>query len=156
MKKGWVLKNWWFGIGAGEDSWESLGLQGDQTSPILKEIKSEYSLEGLMLKLKLQYSGHLMERGNSLVNRSHVCVCVCVCARMCVCTCWMNRKKCVWGGLWWRALGESEALKWTMREKINRKQNLHLAPYEVHQRNASPDSTSPHYPPLAGCLPGRE
>ena len=28
--------------------------------PILKEIKSEYSLEGLMLKLKLQYFGHLM------------------------------------------------------------------------------------------------
>ena len=28
---------------------------------ILKEISPEYSLEGLMLKLKLQYSGHLME-----------------------------------------------------------------------------------------------
>jgi len=33
---------------------------------ILKEINSEYSLEGLMLKLKLQYSGHLMQRANSL------------------------------------------------------------------------------------------
>ena len=33
---------------------------------ILKEISSEYSLEGLMLKLKLQYFGHLMGRGNSL------------------------------------------------------------------------------------------
>ena len=33
---------------------------------ILKEINSEYSLEGLMLKLKLQYSGHLMWRANSL------------------------------------------------------------------------------------------
>ena len=32
---------------------------------ILKEIKSEYSLEGLMLKLKLQYFGHLMQRGDS-------------------------------------------------------------------------------------------
>ena len=30
--------------------------------PILKEISSEYSLEGLMLKLKLQYFGHLMRR----------------------------------------------------------------------------------------------
>ena len=33
---------------------------------ILKEIKPDYSLEGLMLKLKLQYSGHLMRRANSL------------------------------------------------------------------------------------------
>ena len=32
---------------------------------ILKEISSEYSLEGLMLKLKLQYFGHLMQRINS-------------------------------------------------------------------------------------------
>ena len=32
----------------------------------LKEINPEYSLEGLMLKLKLQYFGHLMLRGNSL------------------------------------------------------------------------------------------
>ena len=33
---------------------------------ILKEISSEYSLEGLMLKLKLQYFGHLMRRVDSL------------------------------------------------------------------------------------------
>ena len=33
---------------------------------ILKEINPEYSLEGLMLKLKLQYFGHLMQRNNSL------------------------------------------------------------------------------------------
>ena len=33
---------------------------------ILKEIRPEYSLEGLMLKLKLQYSGHLMRRTDSL------------------------------------------------------------------------------------------
>ena len=33
---------------------------------ILKEISSEYSLEGLMLKLKLQYFGHLMQRTDSL------------------------------------------------------------------------------------------
>ena len=32
----------------------------------LKEINPEYSLEGLMLKLKLQYFGHLMRRANSL------------------------------------------------------------------------------------------
>ena len=33
---------------------------------IQKEISSEYSFEGLMLKLKLQYFGHLMQRTNSL------------------------------------------------------------------------------------------
>ena len=33
---------------------------------ILKEISPGYSLEGLMLKLKLQYFGHLMRRGDSL------------------------------------------------------------------------------------------
>ena len=52
--------------GVGEDSWESLGLWGDPTSSILKEISPEYSLEGLMLKLKLQYFGPLMPRTDSL------------------------------------------------------------------------------------------
>ena len=35
---------------------------------ILKEISSEYSLEGLMLKLKLQYFGHVRQRADSLEN----------------------------------------------------------------------------------------
>ena len=35
---------------------------------ILKEINPEYSLEGLMLKLKLQYFGHLIQRTDSLVK----------------------------------------------------------------------------------------
>ena len=51
-------------VGVGEDSWESLGLQGDPT--ILKEISPGCSLEGLMLKRKLQYFGHLMRRVDSL------------------------------------------------------------------------------------------
>ena len=46
---------------------QSLGQQGDQTSKsVLKEINPEYSLEGLILKLKLQYFGHLMQRADSL------------------------------------------------------------------------------------------
>ena len=49
--------------GVGEDSWESLGLQRLQS--ILKEIDPEYSLEELMLKLKLQCFGHLMRRADS-------------------------------------------------------------------------------------------
>ena len=36
--------------------------------PILKEIKPEYSLEELLLKLKLQYFGHLMRRTDLLVK----------------------------------------------------------------------------------------
>ena len=52
--------------GAGEDSGESLGLQGESNQSILKEINPEYSLEGVMLKLKLQYFGHLMRRASSL------------------------------------------------------------------------------------------
>ena len=50
--------------GVGEDSWESLQLQGNES--ILKEFNPEYSLEGLMLKLKLKYFGHLMRRTDSL------------------------------------------------------------------------------------------
>ena len=38
---------------------------GRQNQSILKEISPEYSLEGLMLKLKLQYFGHLMRRTDS-------------------------------------------------------------------------------------------
>ena len=49
--------------GVGEDSCESLGEQGGQTH--LKEISPGCSLEGLMLKLKLQYFGHLMQRADS-------------------------------------------------------------------------------------------
>ena len=47
--------------GVRDDSWESFGLQGDPTSQsILKEISPEFSMEGLMLKVKLQSFGHLM------------------------------------------------------------------------------------------------
>ena len=41
-------------------------LQRRSNRSILKEINLEYSLEGLMLKLKLQYLDHLMRRNNSL------------------------------------------------------------------------------------------
>ena len=44
---------------------ESLGLQGDQISSEIQKNSPEYSLEGVMLKLKLQYFGHLMQRTDS-------------------------------------------------------------------------------------------
>ena len=39
-----------------------------EIQPVNKEINPEYSLEGLMLKLKLQYFGHVMREGDSLEN----------------------------------------------------------------------------------------
>ena len=51
--------------GVREDSWESLGSRRSNQS-ILKEISPGCSLEGLMLKLKLQHFGHLMRRADSL------------------------------------------------------------------------------------------
>ena len=50
--------------GVGEGSWESLDCKIKPVSP--KGDQSEYSLEGLMLKLKLQYSGHVIWRTDSL------------------------------------------------------------------------------------------
>ena len=51
--------------GVGEDSCEFLGLQRS-TQSILKEISPVCSLEGLMLRLKLQSFGHFMQRVDSL------------------------------------------------------------------------------------------
>ena len=48
-----------------EKTQESLGLQGRSNQSILKEISPGCSLEGLMLKLKLQYFGHLMRGADS-------------------------------------------------------------------------------------------
>ena len=45
-----------------ESPWDCKG----SNQSILKEISPEYSFEGLMLKLKLQYSGHLIQRVDSL------------------------------------------------------------------------------------------
>ena len=43
-------------------------LESPLDQSILKEISPEYSLEGLMVKLKLQYFGHLIQRTDSLVK----------------------------------------------------------------------------------------
>ena len=51
--------------GVGKDL-RVLSTERRSNQPILKEISPEYSLEGLMLKLKLQYFGHLMGRADSL------------------------------------------------------------------------------------------
>ena len=48
-----------------EKTLESPGNARRSNQSIIKEISPEYSLEGLMLKLKLQYFGHLMQRTDS-------------------------------------------------------------------------------------------
>ena len=52
--------------GVGEDSWEDSWTARRSNQSILKEISPGISLEGMMLKLKLQYFGHLMQRVDSL------------------------------------------------------------------------------------------
>ena len=65
-KEGWASKNWCFRIVL-EKTWESAVCTAQRSNQsILKEIKPEYSLEGLILKLKLLYFGYLMWRAESL------------------------------------------------------------------------------------------
>ena len=64
-KESWVPKNWCFWTVVLEKTLESpLDFKRSNWS-ILKEISPEYSLEGLVLKLKLQFFGHLMWRADS-------------------------------------------------------------------------------------------
>ena len=65
-KESWVPKNWCFWTVVLEKTLES-PLDSREIQPVHpKEISPEYSLEGLMLKLKLQYFDHLMQRIDSL------------------------------------------------------------------------------------------
>ena len=65
-KESWALKNWCFWtVVLGKTVESPLNCKEIHQS-ILKDISPEYSLEGLMLKLKLQYFGHLMWRNDSL------------------------------------------------------------------------------------------
>ena len=64
-KEGRALKNWCFRT-VGLEKTRGNPLDSKEIKSIWKEINPEYSLEGLMLKLKLQYFGPLMWRANSL------------------------------------------------------------------------------------------
>ena len=64
-KESWVSKNWCFLTAVLEKTLESPLDARRSTLSTLKEISPEYSLEGLILKLKLQYVGHLMGRTDS-------------------------------------------------------------------------------------------
>ena len=65
-KESWAPKNWCFWTVVLEKTFESPCTARRSNQSILKEISPEYSLEGLMLKLKLQYIGHLMQWTDSL------------------------------------------------------------------------------------------
>ena len=67
-KECWEPKNWWFWTVVLEKTLESPLDCREINQSILKEISPRCSLEGLMLKLKLQYFGHRMRRADSLEN----------------------------------------------------------------------------------------
>ena len=65
-KEGWALKNLCFWIVVWRRLLRVLWTERRSNQSILKEISPEYSLEGMMLKLKRQYFGHLTLRTDSL------------------------------------------------------------------------------------------
>ena len=67
-KESWVPKNWCFWTVVLEKTLESPLDCKEINQSILKEISPEYSLAGLLLKLKLQYLGHMMGRTDSLTK----------------------------------------------------------------------------------------
>ena len=64
-KESWVLKNWCFELWCWRRLLRVPWTVRRSNQSILKETSPEYLLEGMMLKLKLQYFGHLMWRADS-------------------------------------------------------------------------------------------
>ena len=67
-KESWAPKNWCFWTVVLEKALRVPWTARRSNQSVLKEISLEYSLEGLMLKLKLEYFGHLMRRTDSFVK----------------------------------------------------------------------------------------
>ena len=65
-KEGWAPKNWCFWTVVLEKTLESTWIARRSNQKTLKENNLEYSLEGLMLRLKIQFLGHIMWRADSL------------------------------------------------------------------------------------------
>ena len=65
-KESWVTKNWSFELWCWRRVLRVPWTARRSNQSILKEIRPEYSLEGFVLELKLQYFGHLMRRTDSL------------------------------------------------------------------------------------------
>ena len=67
-KESWAMKNWCFWLWCWKRLLRVPWTARRSNQSILKEINPKHSLEGLILKLKPQYCGHLMRRTNSLEN----------------------------------------------------------------------------------------
>ena len=65
-KESWAPKNWCFDLCCWRRLLREPWTERRSNQSILKEISLGYSLQGLLLKLKLQYFGHLMRRADSL------------------------------------------------------------------------------------------
>jgi len=65
-KNGWAPENWWFLTVVVEKTLKSPWTARRSNKSILKKASPEYSLEGLMLKLMLQYFGRLIQTANWL------------------------------------------------------------------------------------------
>ena len=65
-KEGWASRNWYFELWCCRRLLRITWSAWRSNQWILKEINPEYSLEGLMLKLKLQWFGHLMRKADLL------------------------------------------------------------------------------------------
>ena len=72
-RENWVLKNWCFEVWCWRRLLRVLWTARRSNQSILKKISPDYLLEGLMLKLKLQYLGHLMWRTNSSHQKRPCC-----------------------------------------------------------------------------------
>ena len=68
-KKGWVLKSWCFKLWCWRRFLRVPWKARKSNPSILKELSPDYSSEGLMLKLKFQNFGHLMQRADSFRKR---------------------------------------------------------------------------------------
>ena len=68
QKEGWASENWCFQLWCWRRLLRVPWTAGRSNQSILREINLEYSLKGLMLKLKLQYSGYPLRRADTLVK----------------------------------------------------------------------------------------
>ena len=93
-KENWAPKNWCFRTVVLEKTLRVPWTARRSNQSILKEINPEHSLEGLMLKLKLHYSGHLMRRADSLEKGASVTL----------------RERVCWSSHTWDAVQKDRAL----------------------------------------------
>ena len=125
-KEGWALKKWCFKIVVWGRLLRVPWIARRSNQSVLKEINSENSLEVLMLKMKLQYFGHLLWRAKSLEKTLMLRKIEGQRRREQQRTRWLNR---VWvnSRSWWRTRRRVHSSPWGHRVGLNSvtKQQLH-------------------------------